>query len=149
MAVLRNLSAGERVGYVGIGCLLMYSLGSWLGGVLDRPADIRLELGATAVQPARVEPPALRETLEPGEPSAEPRTPSAPRPAESATGGVVSLNSATEADLDTLPGVGPATARKILEYRALIGQFRSVEELLEVKGIGEKKLAKMRPYLRL
>lgn len=61
----------------------------------------------------------------------------------------ISLNSATAAELDLLPGVGPATAAKILEYRASRGGFKSVDELLEVKGIGPKKLAQIRPYVRL
>lgn len=61
----------------------------------------------------------------------------------------ISLNSATAAELDLLPGVGPATAAKILEYRASRGGFKSVDELLEVKGIGPKKLAQIRPFVRL
>lgn len=63
--------------------------------------------------------------------------------------GLVYLNSATLAQLDTLPGVGPSTAQKILEYRRMHGPFSSVDELLGVSGIGEKKLAKMRSRLSL
>lgn len=63
--------------------------------------------------------------------------------------GVVRLNSAGEQDLQRLPGVGPSTARKILEYRAAHGGFRRVEELMEVKGIGPKKMSKMAPFLAL
>lgn len=51
------------------------------------------------------------------------------------------LNSATAEQLDTLDGIGPATAQKILEYRTAHGGFRSVEELAQVPGIGPKKLA--------
>lgn len=65
------------------------------------------------------------------------------------TAGSVSLNTATKSDLDRLPGVGPATAQKILEYRMQAGGFSSIDELLSVKGIGPKKLAAMRKYLRL
>jgi len=49
--------------------------------------------------------------------------------------------------LQSLPGVGPKTAQAILDYRDLRGGFRSVEELLEVKGIGPKKMEKIRPYV--
>lgn len=61
----------------------------------------------------------------------------------------ISLNTASASELDRLPGVGPATAAKILEYRKAHGGFASIDELLAVKGIGPKKLADMRPYLRL
>lgn len=61
----------------------------------------------------------------------------------------ISLNSASAGELDRLPGVGPSTAAKILEYRRAHGGFASIDELLAVKGIGAKKLKDMRPYLRL
>lgn len=63
--------------------------------------------------------------------------------------GGISLNSATASQLDRLPGVGPSTAAKILEYRKAHGGFSSVDELLAVKGIGAKKLAAMRKFVRL
>lgn len=63
--------------------------------------------------------------------------------------GLVKLNSATLADLQKLPGVGPSTAQSILDYRQSNGGFKELEELKEVRGIGEKKLEKMRPFLTL
>jgi len=61
----------------------------------------------------------------------------------------ISLNSASASELDRLPGVGPATAAKILEYRREHGGFSSVDELLAVRGIGPKKLADIKPFVRL
>lgn len=63
--------------------------------------------------------------------------------------GVVSLNTASFTELQRLPGVGPSTAQKIMDYRRAHGGFRTVDELMEVKGIGEKKLARMAPFVRL
>ena len=56
----------------------------------------------------------------------------------------VNLNSATPEQLDTLDGVGPATAQKIIEYRTQHGGFRTVDDLGQVPGIGPKKLAALR-----
>lgn len=63
--------------------------------------------------------------------------------------GVVRINSANSTELQRLPGVGPATAQAILDYRAQIGRFTSPEQLDDVKGIGPKKLEKMRPFVAL
>lgn len=64
--------------------------------------------------------------------------------AASAPGPPISLNSATAEQLDTLDGVGPATARKIIAWRAQHGGFRSVADLGQVPGIGPKKLAALK-----
>lgn len=61
----------------------------------------------------------------------------------------VNLNTATEAELDTLPGVGPATAKAIVVYRTENGPFKTLDDLKNVKGIGAKKLEKLRPELML
>jgi competence protein ComEA len=62
---------------------------------------------------------------------------------------VVDLNTANEAELDTLPGIGPATARAIVEERTRRGGFRSLRDLLRIRGIGERRLAELRPRLQL
>jgi competence protein ComEA len=61
----------------------------------------------------------------------------------------VSLNSATAEQLETLDGVGPATAQKILDWRQQHGGFRSIDDLSEVPGIGPKRLAALRPKVQL
>ena len=57
------------------------------------------------------------------------------------------VNRATREELLTVPGVGPTTADAILALREEIGRFRSLEELLRVKGIGEKRLVELRRFL--
>lgn len=61
--------------------------------------------------------------------------------------GKVILNLATEADLRKLPGIGAKKAQAILALRAKLGRFKRPEDLLRVKGIGRKRLAKLRPRL--
>ncbi len=59
----------------------------------------------------------------------------------------VNLNTATQAELELLPGIGPAMATRILEYRAAHGRFATIEQLDSVKGIGPRTLAKLRPLV--
>ncbi len=61
----------------------------------------------------------------------------------------ISLNTGTKEDLVRLPGVGPATAERILEYRSERGAFRSLEEIKNVHGLGQSHYEKMKKYLRL
>lgn len=62
--------------------------------------------------------------------------------------GEININTADQQLLTQIKGIGPSTAKKIVDYRKENGEFKSVDELIKVKGIGEKSLAKMRPYLQ-
>src|SRR5713226_9299271 len=59
----------------------------------------------------------------------------------------VNINTATSEELQQVPGIGPATAEKILLMRKSYGAFKSVDDLLAIKGLGKKRLEKMRKYL--
>ena len=62
---------------------------------------------------------------------------------------LVDINQATVADLDRLPGIGPSTARAIVDHRTRNGPFASVDDLLAVRGIGPAKLAELRALVRV
>ena len=61
----------------------------------------------------------------------------------------LNLNTATVRELQTLPGVGPALAKKIVEFRTKKGGFKRIEELLAVPGVSEKKWQSLRQHLVL
>jgi competence protein ComEA len=63
--------------------------------------------------------------------------------------GVVNVNTASAAELEHLPGVGPSLARRIVEHRQKNGAFQAPEDLLLVRGIGEKSFERLRPYVAL
>ncbi|MDQ3169777.1 MAG: helix-hairpin-helix domain-containing protein [Acidobacteriota bacterium] len=73
----------------------------------------------------------------------KPRTASAAK----AAGSAVNINTATVAELQRLPGIGAATAGRIIEYRQKNGPFGKPEELMNVRGIGEKSFLKLKPLV--
>ena len=125
---LYELAAGERVA----------DLIEAAGGA-TRAADLdRVNLAAPVADGSQVVVPRR------GEPTAAANTPSGgttTSPADGAPGPLVDLNLAGAEELETLPGIGPATSAAILEHRDANGPFASVDELIDVPGIGEAKLA--------
>ena len=104
----------------------------------DADAD-RINLAAELVDGSQVYVPRVGEAV--------------PQSAASAGGessaGPIDLNTADAAQLETLPGVGPATAAAIIDHRERHGPFTSVDDLLDVRGIGEAKLAVLRDLVRV
>lgn len=68
-------------------------------------------------------------------------------PGSAASSGPVDINRASVAELDALPGIGPTIAQAIVDHRTTHGRFASVDDLLEVRGIGEAKLEELRPLV--
>ena len=69
--------------------------------------------------------------------------------ARAAPAAIVDLNAASAEQLDALPGIGPAIAERIIEARTRVGRFRSVNQLLDVPGIGEAKFSTLKARVRV
>ncbi len=69
------------------------------------------------------------------------------RASKPAATGTVNINTASAAQLDALPGIGAKTAALIVEYRQKNGPFKKVEELMNVRGVGEKNFLKLKPQI--
>ena len=62
---------------------------------------------------------------------------------------VININSATQTDLETLPGIGSSTASKIIDYRTKNGKFKKIEDLMNISGIGEAKFNNIKDYISI
>ena len=99
----------------------------------DPPQNPLYQGGPTAPNPYKSVPDA------PSHPSKSAKTPTSP----------VNLNTATADQLQSIPGIGPSTADRILAYKKAHGPFKTLDELTAVGGIGQKKLTRLRPWLHL
>lgn len=70
-------------------------------------------------------------------------------PSQNAGGGLININTASSAELETLPGVGPVTAGAIIDWRTRNGAFRTVDDLIDVRGIGEATLERLRDLVQV
>ena|SRR5262245_6341029 len=70
-----------------------------------------------------------------------------PAAAKATMASPINLNTATAAQLESLPGIGVRTAERIVEYRQKNGSFKKVEELMNVQGVGEKSFLKLKPLI--
>ena len=110
------------------------------GGLRPEADAGRVNLAAELVDGTQIYVPAVGEAV---------AGPAAAGVGGAAEDGLIDLNVADADALDTLPGIGPATAAAIIEHRERNGPFASVEGLLEVRGIGEAKLADLRDLVRV
>ncbi len=138
------------------GALMVQAAGAVLSpGVYRVPADARvidvIDAAGGLAPEADADRLALAAKVSDGERVYVPRVGEAlPAPAGAAEpAGPLDLNTASERDLDALPGVGPATAKAIVTYRESHGPFTSVDQLLEVRGIGPAKLDQLADLVRV
>lgn len=120
-------------------CVLMGLEGCQLASHTSPAAGCRIQTTASA----------SRRTLLTGRVSSQAQRAQAKQHTDSNPIQPISLNRATQTELETLPGIGKKKAQAILAYRKAHGRFRSCEELLEVEGIGEATLEGLLPYLTL
>ena len=72
---------------------------------------------------------------------------SAAKPALATTSAPININTASAGELDGLPGIGAKTAARIVEYRQKNGPFKKIEELMNVRGVGEKNFLKLKAHI--
>ena len=135
----------QKQAQFGFAALTMVAAGFIGGSWLSRPRPVVIEPVASASQSASASSAQVQGLL--SDPSAEP--PPAQIRAKAPPAAAISINTSDQAALETLPGIGPALAGRILQLRAQRGGFQRIEELMDVKGIGPKTFAKMAPFLRL
>lgn len=119
----------KQAGWLIYGCLLLavvFTLGYFAGS-----RNAAHEVQVTAVAPE------VRQTA----------VQAAPPTQKLESAGLINLNTADEAALQTLPGIGPELAARIVTYRSEVGPFVAKEQVMDVKGIGEIRFAQMEPYI--
>lgn len=154
VVVVHVVGAVQRAGVVSLGAGSRVSVAIDRAGGATPDADLaRLNLARVVVDGERLYVPEVGETEVPAaldDAGAVP-VPGAGGSAGGSDGGdaVVDLNSADQAALETLPGIGPSLAGRILAWREEHGRFGSVEDLLDVSGIGDGRFADLRDRVRV
>lgn len=121
-----------------VGCLVISVMNVYQGSHIKADVIPPSEYTASVIPSSSVE-----ETDTDGQASEQ-------NPAEAAPQETININTATADELAAfLPGIGDTKAHRIVEYRETSGGFDSVDELINVKGIGEKTLENLRPYCRI
>lgn len=121
------------------------------GGFSDDADEQAVALAAQLFDGCRVYVPKVGETVSGGviQPAESSAGITGAHPASEPGGALVSLNSASAAELDSLPGIGPSLAEQIIIYRESEGPFTSIDQLTDVPGIGPAKLEQLRPLVML
>ena len=114
------------------------------GGLAGDADPERLNLAGPLTDGGRVYVPRVGQADVPLAVGEVPAAPGAPGQGADGTGPMVNVNTADGPQLETLPGIGPATAAAIIDHREQHGPFASVEDLLDVRGIGDARLADIR-----
>lgn len=123
------------------------------GGLTESASTDRLNLAELLEDGQQITVPERQPTLPPTSTSAPGQPTSTPDPAQptatvqAATGGLVNINTATQAELEALPRIGPSIAQRIIEYRNTHGPFKAIEEIKNVSGIGDATFEAIAPFI--
>jgi competence protein ComEA len=108
------------------------------GGILPQADTSRLNLASPLSDGQEVRVPLVIPSPAPGTPSTAP-----------SGGGRINLNTATQEELESLPGIGPVIAKRIVEYRETFGPYQSIDDLLSVEGVGPALMEKIRDLVEV
>ncbi|MBM3143484.1 MAG: ComEA family DNA-binding protein [Chloroflexi bacterium] len=116
------------------------------GGFADDAEQDGVNLAAKLQDGDQVQVPARRASATPSKP--DPTQPTGDQPSgEETTFAIININTATQEELETLPGIGPVTAEKIIEYRLANGDFTRIEDIQKVSGIGPVTFEKIKDLI--
>ena len=132
--MFQGLDTRQRLGTYALIAMILFFFGVVGAGYLRKPQPFPMTKEASS----NTTPPA---------PAVGPSSPSTS--ASLQAGRIVSINTGTLAELDTLPNVGPVRAQAIIDYRTRIGGFKRIEEIQAVRGIGPVTYGKILPFIRL
>lgn len=113
------------------------------GGLLPEANGAALNLAAFVQDGERVVAPTLPPAITPGAPAVRSGT-AEPLPE---AGQLININTASKAELESLPGIGPVTAQQIIAYREANGPFAQIEDIMDVPGIGEKTFEQIKDLI--